>query len=121
MIPKYAVEALGKSVVRDEGNRIQLSAALRKGAGRTNTSHVRSARLKAIPLLMVIDDTQINVGPARISHTTPKYLKDLVGGKVGVVNGAERIAARELPGANGLFGFVNAHVGAAMAPYIHFS
>ena len=97
------------------------SAALRKGAGRTNTSHVRSARLKAIPLLMVIDDTQINVGPARISHTTPKYLKDLVGGKVGVVNGAERIAARELPGANGLFGFVNAHVGAAMAPYIHFS
>ena len=42
MIPKYAFEALGKSVVRDEGNRIQLSAALRKGAGRTNTSHVQS-------------------------------------------------------------------------------
>jgi hypothetical protein len=29
-----------------------------------------------------------------ISHH-PKYLKDLVGGKVGVVNGAERIAARD--------------------------
>src|ERR1700722_4766976 len=92
---KVCVEALRKSVVRDEGNRVPLSAALREGAGCTDTSHIHSTRLKAVLLLMVIGDTQIDVGPDRIFHTTPKYLEDLVGGKIGVVGGAERISARD--------------------------
>src|ERR1700692_186016 len=48
---------------------------------------------KAVLLFVVIGDTQIEVGPDRIFHATPKYLENLIGGKIGVVNGAERITA----------------------------
>ena len=65
---------------------------MRKGTGRANTPDVHSARLKTVLLFVVIGDAQIEVGPDRIFHATPKYLEDLVGRKIGVVNGSERIA-----------------------------
>src|SRR6266404_931564 len=51
--------------------------------------------LEAVLLFVVIGDTEIEVGPDRIFRTTPKDLEDPIGGKSGVVNCTEHIAARE--------------------------
>src|SRR5258705_9064513 len=51
--------------------------------------------LEAVLRFVVIGDTEIEVGPDRIFRTTPKYLEDPIGGKIGVVNSTEHIAAGE--------------------------
>src|ERR1700687_99857 len=63
------IEALGKSIIDQEGNRIELSAACREGSIRT-TDHT-----KAVLLLVVVGRNQIDIRPDGVLRAGPKYLQ----------------------------------------------
>jgi hypothetical protein len=55
---------------------------------------------KAVLVLMVIGDNQIDVRPDCVLRTSPEYLQNPVGGKIGVIDDAAAISAGPPPQPN---------------------
>jgi hypothetical protein len=85
---------LRESVISDEGNRVQLSAALLE-AGIWAMSYVQSGGCPAfiaVLVFVVIADNQLDIRPDFVLRTTPEYLQILVGSINGVIDDADAIS-----------------------------
>ena len=90
-------------VVRNEGDRIDLAAALGKARvlAAAEIHGRRRSALKTVLLFVVVGKRQLEIGSDGVFCAGPEHLQDLVAAEGGVIDGAEGVAGEDV-GAGGV-------------------